>query len=187
MFPRVWLCLGVRCAVSVCGWRYLCARSRDRKMSKITKFVDEIADDPKKGIIWAILIVLFVIILFYAWNKISKLISGISSDISKNRDNPVTSANLTHNGAWYKNAADTLFNAMDGMGTDEDTIYGVFYEIDNQDDWNELVRKYDTRKLSNGPLMGSITGTLQVHLKSELTQSEITKCKNILAGINTGL
>lgn len=154
---------------------------------KIGKFVDDIAADPKKGIVWAVLIVIIVVLIYFAYKKISEIISGISSDIANRRDNPVSSSNLTHSGAWYKNAADTLFNAMDGAGTDEDAIYGVFEQIDNQDDWNELVRRYDTRTISNGPLMGSITGTLQVHLKSDLSKSEITKCKNILAGIDTGL
>lgn len=156
-------------------------------MSKITKFVDDIAADPRKGIVWAILIVLIVIAVYFAWSKLSKLVAGISEDISNRSDNPVNSSNLTHSGAWYRNAADTLFNAMDGVGTDEDAIYGVFREIDNQDDWNELVRKYGTRTLSKGPLMGSLPGTLQVHLKYELTQSEINECNNILSGINTGL
>lgn len=153
----------------------------------INKFVDDIAADPKKGLIWAILIILIVIAVCFAWFKLGRLITAIGGNLSVIGDNPVNSGNLTHNSAWYRNAADVLFNAMDGAGTDEDAIYSIFREIDNQDDWNELVRKYGSRTLSKGPLMGSLPGTLQVHLKYELTQSELNQCKNILSGIDTGL
>lgn len=155
-------------------------------MSKITKFVDEIADDPKKGIIWAVLLLLAGILLAYTWNKLSELFKNISNNVTSRLDNPVESGNLTHNKAWYKTAADTLFNAMDGAGTDEDAIFGVISQISNQDDWNELVYQYGTRTLGR-TFSSDLVGTLQVHLRDDLNASEIKQIKNSLPNVNTGL
>lgn len=154
--------------------------------SKLNKFVDDIAENPSKGLIWAILIILAIVALYYGWKKIKEIYSDISDSVNSRLDNPVNSNNLTYNGAWYKNAADTLFAAMSGAGTDEDTIFGVIQQLVTQDDWNELVRKYGTRTLSRF-LQGDLSGTLQTHLRDDLSSSDIKELKNMIPDINTGL
>ena len=164
---------------------YLC-----RNMSsKISKFVDDIAADPKKGIIWVILILIIIAAIYFAWGKIKGLFSDIGNSINSVKDNPVDNAKLSHDAAWYRNAADTLFTAMDGWGTDESPIDSVIAQIYNQDDWNKLVREYGTRKLRQPWWQPDLSGTLQVHLRSDCSSKHITQIRNTLAQkqINSGL
>lgn len=158
-------------------------------MSKVSKFVDDIAADPKKGIIWAILLVIVIVAIYFAWNKIKDIFTDLGNTIGSVKDNPVESNNLTHQGAWYKNAANTLFTAMDGWGTDEDAIDGVIAQIYNQDDWNKLVREYGTRELSQPWWQPALSGTLQVHLRSDCSSRHIKEINNTLMsrGITSGL
>ena len=158
-------------------------------MSKVSKFVDDIAADPKKGIIWAILLILLIVAIYFAWSKLKNIFTDIGDTIGSVKDNPVESNNLSHQGAWYKNAANTLFTAMDGWGTDENAIDGVIAQIYNKDDWNKLVREYGTRKLRQPWWQSALSGTLQVHLRSDCSSKHITQIRNTLAQrqINSGL
>ena len=139
-------------------------------MSKVSKFVDDIAADPKKGIIWAILLVIVIVAIYFAWNKLKDIFTDLGNTIGSVKDNPVESNNLTHQGAWYKNAANTLFTAMDGWGTDEDAIDGVIAQIYNQDDWNKLVREYGTRELSQPWWQSPLSGTSSQRLQQQTHQ-----------------
>ena len=158
-------------------------------MSKVSKFVDDIAADPKKGIIWAILLILLIVAIYFAWSKLKNLFTDIGNTIGSVQDNPVESNKLTHQGAWYKNAANTLFTAMDGWGTDENAIDGVIAQIYNQDDWNKLVREYGTRELRQTWWQPALSGTLQVHLRSDCSGKHIKEINNTLMGrgITSGL
>lgn len=146
---------------------------------KLNKIVDDIAKDPKKGLIWAVLILIIMIALYYAWKKLAAIWADVKTSIDNTLDNPVESGNLSHEAVWYKNAAESMFTAMDGLGTDWGTIERIIIAIQNQDDWNKLVREYGTRTLSRF-LQSNLTGTLQVHLKDDCSQSEISWISNYL-------
>lgn len=153
---------------------------------KVAKFVDDIADKPSKGIVWAILIALAVIAVYFGWKKIGEIVKSIGTGISNIADNPVESGNLSHALSWYKNAADTMFNALNKVNTDEDAIYSICSQVRNQDDWNKLVREYGTRTLSR-IFSSDLTGTLQVHLRDELWENELAKVKSLMPNVDTGL
>ena len=153
------------------------------------KFIDDIAKDPKKGLIWAILIVILCIAVYFAWGKLKDIINNIITDVESVVDNPVDSDKLSYSSAWYKDTANSLFNAMDGMGTSWGVIETAIIAMKTQDDWNKTVREYGTRTLSRF-LQRDLTGTLQVHLKDDCSKSEIAWIHNYMRlknGINSGL
>ena len=89
---------------------------------KLKAFVDDIAKNPTKGLVWAILLLLLFVLLYFAWKKVKAIYEEVKTEIDNIQDNPVNSGNLTHEGVWYKNSANTLFEAMDGWGTDWTSI-----------------------------------------------------------------
>ena len=156
---------------------------------KLKAFVDDIAKNPTKGLVWAILLLLLFVLLYFAWKKVKAIYEDVKTEIDNIQDNPVNSGNLTHEGVWYKNSANTLFEAMDGWGTDWTSIESIIIQINNQDDWNKLVREYGTRTLKH-TFMKDVTGTLQVHLKYDCSQSEwrwieryLALTKNVESGL----
>ena len=98
------------------------------------KFIDDIAKDPKKGLIWAILIVILCIAVYFAWGKLKDIINNIITDVESVVDNPVDSDKLSYSSAWYKDTANSLFNAMDGMGTSWGVIETAIIAMKTQDD-----------------------------------------------------
>ncbi len=83
----------------------------------------------------------------------------------------------------FKTLADTIFNAVDGYGTDEATITSAFSKLKSDADMNNLIAAYGVRTASSG--FGNIfvddyNGGLFDTLKNELRSSEI-------ATINTNL
>lgn len=156
---------------------------------KLDKIVDDVANDPKKAIVWGIVVLLMVIIIYWLFGKVKLIFTTITDDVRTNIDNPVESDNLTHNKSWYENQANAIFNAMDGIGTDFGAIEAVCIALRTQDDWNQLVRSYGTRTITNW-VSGDVTGTLQVCLKADCSNNEVLWIRNYLKGlynIETGL
>ena len=48
---------------------------------------------------------------------------------------------LTKENVWYKQAANSVYNAMNQEGgkVSESTVYGILMKLENRDDWKELV------------------------------------------------
>jgi hypothetical protein len=69
--------------------------------------------------------------------------------------------------------ANVLFTAMDGYGTDEDTIAGVFKQMKNNADFAGISAAYGVRELSSGRMNPepNYKGGLSGALASELSQS----------------
>lgn len=69
--------------------------------------------------------------------------------------------------AKYQQLAETLFVAMDGVGTDTDAIKGVFEQLKNVADVNSLIVEYGVRRLSRFGVPESIGLGLVGHLTNE--------------------
>lgn len=138
----------------------------------IDKFVTDLTKNPRKALVYAILFVLIIIAIYWLFSKLKGGITSIVDNISNVRDNPVEDDNLTHDDTIYKQDANTIFNAMNGAGTDYDTIVNVVTrDINNNDDWNKLKREFGTRTLKIG-LWDDMTGNLVECLASELDRYE---------------
>jgi hypothetical protein len=79
--------------------------------------------------------------------------------------------------------ATDLFDAMDGYGTDEDTINSSFEKIKTDADFDAVVKAFGTRTISSGRgniFQGDYNGDLIGALKSELSSTEIEELNSIL-------
>ncbi len=113
--------------------------------------------------------------------KDSKKESQASSDQLNNLI--VQGVKPTLNAAQNIAIANSLFAAMDGYGTDYNTIVKEFAKINNEVDLLSVSKAFGVRTISSGKLNPEpdFTGTLQACLKSECTDAQITALNNMLA------
>jgi hypothetical protein len=85
----------------------------------------------------------------------------------------------------YNQIANNLFNAMNGYGSYEQTIYSNLRLLRNRTDWSSVFAAYGTRTLSSGALnpFSNFRGNLTASLYDELSTSEMATVKNILSRI----
>lgn len=90
----------------------------------------------------------------------------------------------------FRAIADSLFDAMDGYGTGEDTIEKEFKKLKTKADWNALVEAYGTRTLNCGtgnPFCSDFTGDLAGCLNDELDEDELEDVNEILNRIGVSI
>jgi len=78
--------------------------------------------------------------------------------------------------------ANTLFTAMNGYGTDETAIFGVFYKLYNNADFLAVSKSFGVREISSGYLNPepNTKGTMTECLHSELGYDDRKKVNDIL-------
>jgi hypothetical protein len=78
--------------------------------------------------------------------------------------------------------ANTLFSAMDGYGTNETAIFGVFYKLFNDADFLAVSKSFGVREISSGYLNPepNMKGTMTECLHSELAFDDRKKVNDIL-------
>ena len=151
-------------------------------IDKINKFIDNLT--PTRLIAWVIVLVLVGWIIY----RIYKGVKSTLSDYSAVKDYDSDSSNLSYPSTWYNEAAETLFFAMNGAGTDEDAIIAIIDQLQTKDDWNKLVKVYGVRTL-DAFWINTCTGNLPTCLMSELSGSDLDKIRSKLLsiGVTTGL
>ncbi|WP_222166851.1 hypothetical protein [Edaphocola aurantiacus] len=89
----------------------------------------------------------------------------------------------TYTISQFKVMCDKLWQAMDGMGTDEDAIYDVFGMMKNDADVLMLISTYGTRDIDDADALWKNVKslTLTQALASDMDRSEIGKINSILA------
>lgn len=128
-------------------------------------------------------IIIIVILLLIAWKLYQKAKKSIDEAIQKKKNQQalnslnntnsqdvggaIVSTAETYTNLQYQDMANKLFNAMDGMGTDEKKILTTLAQLKTKADWNKLKQAYGTRKISAWGF--GYTGTLLECLKSELS------------------
>ena len=117
------------------------------------------------------IVVLVILILLIKW--LSEKIKGDS--LVKESKQSVKEKNLTYDEFSYKQMAASIFEAADGVGTDEDTIYRNLSKLKNVDDWKKLISVYDTDEDGFN---------LVSRLIYELDDSEKDDVNNILSKFN---
>ncbi len=90
-----------------------------------------------KLIINALVIIVIALVVYWLANKVMKLFSN-----TRSYADDINPQNLTYSESEYNTMADAIFQAADGWGTDEDTIYRVLSYLRTPDDWNKLVVVY---------------------------------------------
>jgi hypothetical protein len=90
----------------------------------------------------------------------------------------------------FRAIADSLFDAMDGYGTGENTIEKELKKLKTKADWNALVEAYGTRTLNCGtgnPFCSDFTGDLADCLNDELDEDELEDVNEILNKIGVSI
>lgn len=85
--------------------------------------------------------------------------------------------------------ANAIFDAMDGYGTNEETIETELKKLRSKSDWNALVNAFGTRTISSGKwnFQDDFTGNLPECLNDELDSSEIQSVNQILNKIGVSI
>ena len=151
-------------------------------IDKINKFIDNLT--PTRLIAWVIVLVLVGWIIYRIYSGIKTTLS----DYSAVKDYDSNTSKLSYPNTWYNEAAETLFIAMNGAGTDEDAIIAIIDQLKVPDDWNKLVKVYGVRTL-DAFWINTCTGNLPTCLMSELSGSDLDKIRSKLLsiGVTTGL
>lgn len=151
-------------------------------IKEINKFIDNLT--PTRLIGWLILLALVSWIVY----KIYISVKSTLSDYSAVKDYDSDILNLSYPNTWYNEAAERLFIAMNGAGTDEAAIIAIINQLETKDDWNKLVKVYGVRTL-DAFWINTCTGNLPTCLMSELSGSDLDKIRSKLLsiGVTTGL
>ncbi len=117
-------------------------------------------------------IILIVIGLKWLVRKLKNdsVVSGAKKEIK--------TRNLTLSDYAYRQIAASIFEAADGWGTDEDTIYRNLEKLNTSDDWYKLITVYGTDKDGYN---------LIARLIYELDDSEKEKINKILSKFNESI
>ena len=88
----------------------------------------------------------------------------------------------TYRESDYKNLANQIFAAMDGYGTDVDSIYRVMYQINNDLDLKYLTIAFGVREISSGKWnpTPNYSGGLAGAMVDELSVMEISAVNKLL-------
>lgn len=84
-------------------------------------------------------------------------------------------------GLNYASLANKLFDAFDGMGTDENSVYSVFKMLKTDGDYAALKEAYGVRRITDVFYVSSFDGDLPATIKHEMDTKEIAELNNILA------
>ena len=138
---------------------------------------------PSKLITWAIILLIVIIIIWFVYRKIQKVIEASKDrQLVNEADNAIVSNALTYTQADYKAMADKLYVAMDGAGTDEDAIKEVIAKLRTKSDFYALVKAFGVRKSSSWA--SSFVGNLIQWLADELSGDDRKEVNDMLAKFN---
>ena len=126
----------------------------------------------KKVTITAIIIIVAVIAIRYSYIGIRNFIRNrkLNSDLQGS----INYSNLSYTTDQYGVFAKKLYNAMDGVGTDEDAIWDTFKQMKNRDDLLFLIKTFGVR---DGE-------TLSEWLYDDLGNDDIEKLNTILSSLD---
>ncbi len=146
-------------------------------------------------------VILFAVILLLVYMSY-KFLGKIGKDIKHNKDVKTRKKDLqevldgsteniggsalsdvkTYTTPDYTLFADSLFAAMDGAGTDEQTIFAILSALRTKADWLATVSAFGNKEASS--YLSSFNGSLTKWLSDELGSSEKTQVNNILGKFN---
>lgn len=120
------------------------------KISEKLALTGEFIRNNKKSLLYVGGSILVVVVAYTIVKKISLGIGGGISDIFKDKtkretafiEAEVDKTKTTITDAVANNYANQLYNAMDGTGTDEDTIYAVLQKLQKKDDFRKVYNAF---------------------------------------------
>ncbi len=116
--------------------------------------------------------------------KIEKDLKHIVDQQGNDLNGQVSQNVKTYTNADYKLMAESLFEAMEGAGTDENSIFTIISSLRTKADWYALADAFGTRKTSS--MWSSFEGTLTKWLADELDDDEKQRVNNTLSKFGVG-
>ena len=99
--------------------------------------------DKKKIIRIAIYVVVAIVTVWILWRLGKKIYDKIQSNKNaRGLEGSIVSSELTYDAPQYKSFAKTLYEAMKGLGTDEDKVAEVFKQMNSRSDVLMLKKEY---------------------------------------------
>lgn len=150
------------------------------KLDKSLSGIDKIfIEDPRRAIVIGVAFLVVIILLVIFWNKIKSLFEAITNKGALNSElqehMQETGESPTLSNATFNLLANKLYTAMKGIGTDENTIYSVFNQLNNTADVYKLIAVFGTK---DGE-------TLDQWIRGDLGYFELKKLNKIL--VNKGI
>lgn len=140
----------------------------------------------KDGIITASIVIAAAYLLYKIFNKKSNVNPSYGGSGGVVMPNPTLGGTIgsapTMSEAKFKEIADKIFIAMDGYGTNTDTIINQFSLLKNNDDVMSLIAAYGIKDISSGKYnpIPDFNGNLPEALANELSQTQISELNSIL-------
>jgi len=106
-----------------------------------------------------------------------KALLDVNNDIKKSTEKP------SYNCSQYRAFADSLFEAMSGMGTDEEEIFNIFRQMKNTLDILLLTKAFDIRDYTDDRVFIFNTKAMNLNqwLSAELSTSNKKELNKILS------
>lgn len=140
------------------------------------------------GVIAGALILTLGLVAYLVFNKKGKGVPNPNPNPNPDPFDPNGGGGVSN--LNFRAIADSLFDAMDGYGTGEDTIEKELKKLKTKADWNALVEAYGTRTLNCGtgnPFCSDFTGDLADCLNDELDEDELEDVNEILNKIGVSI
>lgn len=144
----------------------------------------------KKYVAWGVGIVVGVVVLGFVANKFIKWFKSIQPIKDKETvdryKQEVDKNNRSYSESQYLGWADSLYGAMRGRGTTEESIYSILGKMKTIDDWRQLNIAFGVRG-EEGYWSGDIRGNLTSWLQSELDEDEQKIANGILKKVGASI
>ena len=126
-----------------------------------------------QAIAWAVVAVCAVLVIYMFKRGVGDKVVNVikNKELAKELDNEVTVENVTRTEAQLNADAAKLYQAMKGVGTDEEAIYAVFQTISTRSDVLRLISAFGLR---DGMTLGE-------WISDDCSAGEIAKINQILA------
>lgn len=126
-------------------------------MGKVIKYTDKgisgfekiFIEDPRRAWTIGIALVLAIVLLVVFWSRIKSLFQsllnkgGMNAELEEHITQ--TGESPTLSGVQFNLLANKLYNAMKGVGTDEDTVFACFNQLNNTADVLKLIAVFGTK------------------------------------------
>lgn len=152
-------------------------------MGKVIKSADKgirsfekiFIDDPRRAWAIGIFLVVIIVLLVVFWTRIKSLFQSLvnKGGMNADLDDHITQTGETPtlSNVQFNLLANKLYNAMKGVGTDEDTVFACFNQLRNTADMLKLIAVYGTK---DGE-------TLDQWVRGDLSSWEINRLNTNLA------
>ena len=132
-------------------------------------------EDPRRAWTIGLFLVILIVLLVLFWGRLKALLASLVNKTAGAQDlaqhMAETGERTTLTNAKFQQLATVIYGACKGWGTDEDAIYGAFYQLNNTADFLKLENVFGLRDGHD----------LDWWMRSELSPRDLRKLNEILA------